>query len=211
MIAIFIAIIIFISTMAISCFWCKTNAFKTAVVALTASVIVFLVTEMCIITAASFTTKEDKTECIASQEIIALQDASSVSGSFFLGSGTVGNTEYYAYYFETEHGYQKGKINAESSLTPVYIKYVTGDDKPHIDQYAIVTYETLTKKPSIWLSIFAYFQYKDCEVGTILASKRQTPALLGSIDNPTEYRNSFRIEIHVPPGSIKENYEIDLR
>lgn len=217
MITMIIVAVLFVSAIAISCVYCKNHnhqcnhlIIKTAIIAFGFSVVAFLCTEVIIIGSAPFTTKEDKTEIVATQEIIALQDVSSVSGQFFLGSGFVGKTEYYAYYTKTEFGYRKGKpISADNQLTPVYINYISGDAKPHIDQYAIVTYETLTKKPSIWTSIFAYFQYKGIEVGTVLGAVRQSPALLGSVDDPG-YRDKFRIEIHVPEGSIKENYEIDL-
>lgn len=216
MIAILVAAAIFVCSVVATFAWCKTKGhpckspvIKAAIIAFCFSVAAFLCVELIMIGFASFVTKEERTEIVATQEIIALQDTSSASGQFFLGCGSVGNTEYYSYFTKTEHGYKKGKVNANSQSTPVYIKYTAGDSKPHIDQYAIVTYEILVKKPTIWTSILAYFQYKDVEAGTVLGAARQSPALLGSLDDPN-YRDNFRIEIHIPAGSIKEDYEIDL-
>lgn len=48
-------------------------------------------------------------------QIIALQDNSSVSGSFFLGSGSIKGVMKYTYLTNTEDGIKMNQVNSESS------------------------------------------------------------------------------------------------
>lgn len=146
-------------------------------------------------------------EIVASQEIIALQDNSDIQGSFFLGSGSINNRDYYVYYYKTEYGYKQNKLYLDNDWTPVYLHYIPQGGTPHIDQYALVEHTTLIKKPSIWLSLIEYLQYKDMEIGETISEIKSMGSLF--ITDPSVYDN-YRIEIHIPEGSIKEGYIIDL-
>lgn len=162
-----------------------------------------------IVAATQRPTETTTTELVASQEIVALKDNSNVSGQFFLGSGSVNQEEYYVYYTVTEHGYKKEKLSADSTLHPVYIKYISDNETPHIDLYSTVTRKTLTKAPNSWLSLIHYFEYKNYKVGDVVEETVNSPNVLqASGDN--NYYDNFRIEIYIPEGSIQENYVIDL-
>lgn len=150
-------------------------------------------------------------EIVASEKIVALQDNSSVSGSFFLGSGSVDNKNYYAFYYETENGFKYMTLDAESTRNPVYIKYITSNtETPHIDQYAVVERKSLnTDANPIWFSLIAFFQYGKYDAGEIFSKEISGPAILLNSDEPNYY-DKFRYEIHIPEGSIKTGYAIDL-
>ena len=144
-------------------------------------------------------------EVVNSTEIVALQDNSSVSGSFFLGSGSVDNTDYYVFYINTETGYKREKLNADSQSNPVYIKYITSDNEvPHIDSYGINTRKTLAANPR-WFSVYASLIHKEHKVGDVISEEPS----LGYIN--TYNPDDFRYEIFIPAGAIQENYVIDLK
>lgn len=151
------------------------------------------------------------TEIVASEKIVALQDNSTVSGSFFLGSGSVDNKNYYAFYYEAENGFKYMTLDAESSLNPVYIKYISSESEaPRIDRYAIVERKHLnTDINPIWFSVIAFGQYGKYAAGEIFLEETKGPSLFMSSDQPNYYDN-FRYEIHIPEGSIKTDYTIDL-
>lgn len=46
-------------------------------------------------------------------KLASLRDDEGVSGRFFLGSGSIGTTQYYFFYKEVELGYRPGKVAAE--------------------------------------------------------------------------------------------------
>ena len=150
-------------------------------------------------------------EAVASVDLVALQDNASATGGFFLGSGSVSNKSYYAFYYETEHGYKYETLDAESSSRPVYIKYISAEETPHVDRYSIVERKTMTADCSnAWLfSIIAWLNYHQYEPGDLVSEEITSPALFAPSDNPGYYDN-FRYEIHIPEGSIKQGYEIDL-
>ena len=61
---------------------------------------------------------EKKRICVGYTSLVALKDGSSLSGSFFLGSGTVENKQYYFYYYEiSSGGYRQDKIENTSEVT----------------------------------------------------------------------------------------------
>lgn len=150
-------------------------------------------------------------EIVASVDLVALQDNSSAAGSFFLGSGSLSNNNYYAFYYETDHGYKYETIDAESRSNPVYIKYIPAEETPRIDRYALVEGKTMTADGgNAWLfSIIAWLQYGRYNPSDILSEETTGPALLGALDTPNYYDN-WRYEIFIPEGSIKTNYAIDL-
>lgn len=59
----------------------------------------------------------------------ALQDGNRVSGSFFLGCGTIDGKMQYVYYYESPDGYRMNQIGYDE----VVIKY--SDENPRIDIY----------------------------------------------------------------------------
>lgn len=193
----------------------KFDALETtlAIIAIGCFLIVFLVMDACAFAIYSGTVIEttDTPELVASADLVALQDNSSATGNFFLGSGSVSNKSYYAFYYETGHGYKYETLDAESSSRPVYIKYIPAGETPHIDQYAIVERQTLTADGSkSWLfSIIAWLNYHQYEPGGLISEEITSPALFAPSNTP-DYYDNFRYEIHIPEGSIKQGYEIDL-
>ena len=152
------------------------------------------------------------TEIVASTKIVALQDNSSLSGSFFLGSGSVNNKNYYAFYCEAKNGFKYTTLDGESSSNPVYIQYLASiKETPHIDRYAVVERKTMTAdgKHSWLYSIIAWLNYNQCATGDIIYEESTSPALIAPSDEPNYYDN-WRYEIHIPEGSIQQNYTIDL-
>ncbi|MBQ8245809.1 MAG: hypothetical protein IJZ42_01635 [Lachnospiraceae bacterium] len=176
-------------------------------IALFACVVCFFLVELCVFNSFNYLAVEETAEMVASQEVIALQDNSSIQGHYFLGSGSINNREYYVYYYETEYGYKQNKLPLNDASQPVYIKYIPQGITPHIDQYSLVEYTTLVKKPSIWSSLVGYLSYKDMEVGEIISRKAISQPI---IVTDSSFFDNYRIEIHIPEGSIKEGYIIDL-
>lgn len=147
-------------------------------------------------------------EVVASVDLITLQDNSSATGSFFLGSGSLNNKTHYAFYYETEHGYKYETIDAESTRYPVYIRYIPSEETPHIDRYSVVERRTMTADGSnAWcVSIIAWLEYRQYDAGDLISAETTSPALLYS-----DTYDNWRYEIYIPEGSIKTNYAIDLQ
>lgn len=100
--------------------------------------------------------------------LYALQDNSTASGSFFLGSGNIDGEQKYVYMAKTKNGYRMGSIPAEDC----YIN--ESADKPKIEQY----------KNGYKSKFF-----------------RNNLFFLGD--------DSYKI--YIPKGSIKYNFEVDLK
>lgn len=151
----------------------------------------------------------ETTEKVASVQIVALQDNQSLNGRFFLGSGSVNNKNYYAFYCETENGYKYETLDAQSSSHPVYIKYITSEaETPHVDRYAIIERKIYTGKTNpLWFSLIAALEYGANSPGDILSEETLSPPWYSSKDG---YLDNFRYEIVIPEGSIQQNYTIDL-
>lgn len=151
------------------------------------------------------------TEIVTSVNLVTLQDNSSTTGRFFLGSGSLSNKNYYAFYYKTEHGYKYQTIDAESSSTPVYIKYISAGETPHMDQYALVERKTMSSNGSkSWLfSVMAWLQYGQYSAGDLISEETTNPALFAAAEGP-DYYDNWRCEIHIPEGSIKTDYVIDM-
>lgn len=152
----------------------------------------------------------DKIKCsemIKSEEIISLKDGYLTEGNytnvFFLGHGSVKEEEWYVYYTNTEYGYKKNKLSADDNIRPVYLKYVGKNEKPHIDEYAVVT-RTVLKEKSIFLSLIQYIKYAKYNVGDEISISYST------FNGRGEGASAVRYEIFIPEGSIKEDYVIDM-
>lgn len=76
-------------------------------------------------------------------ELIALKDGHEVSGTFFLGTGTIDGNLYYHYLEETSKGIQSKKLAAGDN---VYLHYTTGNTPPIL--------KTIKTRPE---NDFAYF------------------------------------------------------
>lgn len=142
---------------------------------------------------------------IDSVDIVALKDTSSLEGKMYLGAGRIEDEEYYGYYKDTEYGRTPGKLEIYNTVRPVYINYISEDETPHIDQYALVGYPVLKEEPNIWVSLPVYFTYKDNVIGDVLGEESVLKPLLS-----TENYDHFRYEIYIPEGSIQENYVVDM-
>jgi hypothetical protein len=76
-------------------------------------------------------------------ELLALKDGNGVSGTFFLGTGTIDGNLYYHYLEETSKGIQSKKLAAGDN---VYLHYTTGNTPP--------TLKTIKTRPE---NDFVYF------------------------------------------------------
>ncbi len=138
----------------------------------------------------SSTISETKEEykLVESHNIIALQDSSNTSGTFFLGCGTVGSSMYYCYYIDTDDGYKYQQIKVSSDDVDVSIKYCKEKETPHIEKYDEYKITTCDKNWG-WLIDF-------------------------KLSKSTESQSVFspqKIIIYLPEGTIAENYKIDLQ
>ena len=143
---------------------------------------------------------ETTVELVESREIIALQDTSSASGRFFLGSGSYKNHPYYIYYYNTEYGAKYASLRADSVMPPVYINtFPEETDTPHINEYCRVSrkYYTGTRNP-LWFSLSAYLKYGAYNTGDLISS------------GASFCSTGCRYEIFVPEGTILEDFNIDL-
>lgn len=203
-----IIFIVFVITFGIISFKKMKDKFDwfTSFIMLSVFVFIFLLIIDCGAIGESMVKTTETSMVVASQDIVALKDDSSMSGSFFLGSGYIGEREYYVYCADTQHGYKVDKLAADSENTPVYIKYISFDETPHIDRYSMVSQKTLIKKANIWFSIYGYIKYSKYKPGDIVSETIKSPPLFSS----TEHYNNYRYVIYIPEGSIQENYEIDL-
>lgn len=138
----------------------------------------------------SSTISETKEEykLVESHNIIALQDSSNTSGTFFLGCGTVGSSMYYCYYIDTDDGYKYQQIKVSSDDVDVSIKYCKEKETPHIEKYDKYTIVTSNKD---WGWVF-------------------NPALIAPRANQSVL-SAQKIYIYLPEGTIDENYKVDLQ
>ena len=183
----------------------RGNYIVLTVITFLVSVVVWIAVEAIMIIPAQrlMTEKKQSSELIKSEKIIALRDTSAIDGQFFLGCGSVGEDEWYVYYTDTEFGYKKNKVSADNSNRPVYLKYINEEESPRIDEYGWVTRKTLKRK-SFFLSLFAYIDVAEYDVGDEISATYSTSSFTGGNANDRRY------EIYIPEGSIKEYYEIDL-
>lgn len=50
-------------------------------------------------------------------ELVSLRNSDGVHGRFFLGTGSIGSTEYYFYYDKVGDGFRPGKIEVDNNVT----------------------------------------------------------------------------------------------
>lgn len=194
-----VEILVFLVTLVVCFFLCKNDkspfaeppfSFWNILASILLSITVAMFSTA--FTSTSVKTKEvSEIKVNSSTEIVALADSSEISGKHFLGSGSIGENDYYVYYVETEHGFKREKSHASS----VYLKYIPNNETPHIDKYSHITQKVLVKKPeNAWLSLVWYLCYKNTDVGDVLEKTT----------------SSSHTIIYIPEGTIQENYILDL-
>lgn len=140
------------------------------------------------IVSSEITERKEEYKLVESQNIVALQDSSNISGRFLLGSGTVNGSMYYCYYIDTDDGYKYQQINTSDYNVDVSIKYCNENETPHIEKYDRYTISTSNKK---WGWVF----------NPVLIAPRANQSVL----------SAQKIYIYLPEGTIDENYKVDLQ
>lgn len=150
----------------------------------------------------SFTTPvtetTEKYKLASSAEIIALEDNISTKGSYFLGTGSSDNKEYYYFYTKSDDGNMKlNKVDALDGK--VSLKYCSDNDSPRVEEYHVIYQTKLVKRPKFWTTpIYIYNKYKKYRIGEI-------------INNDENTWSNEKITIYIPEGTIKQNYNLDLQ
>lgn len=133
----------------------------------------------------------------SSTKIIALKDRITTEGDFFLGIGSVDNSDYYCYYTENDAG--DIEFNKVSANDNVKLRYCSNEEQPNVKIYNQVQQKVLVKEPNIWTSSLAsYLSYHKYSVGDVI----QTTI--------SAYHNHQQTVIYIPKGSIEQNYKIDM-
>lgn len=136
-------------------------------------------------------------ELDSSTKIIALKDRQTTEGNFFLGFGSVDNSDYYCYYTENDAG--DIKFNKISINDNVKLRYCSNGEQPNVKIYNQVKQEILVKEPNIWTSPLSdYICYHKYSAGDIVKTSSST------------YCNNQQTVIYIPEGSIEQNYKIDM-
>lgn len=131
----------------------------------------------------------------SSTKIIALKDNNRTEGQFFLGCGSINNSNYYCYYTETNDG--NIEYNQISTNDNVKLRYCSNKEQPKVDIYNEVAQTILIKKPNfLTSSLFSYIEYYKYTVGDV-------------VDTSISSRHQQTI-IYIPEGSIQQEYNIDL-
>lgn len=114
--------------------------------------------------------------------IHAMSDGSGIQGSFFLGSGHIGTTDYY-YYYESmgSGGFKQGKVPVDNAT-------IFEDEK---GRAYMIKYKMAMPKDH-WSNGWA-----------ILTSNNNGSSNCGCSQGPVEF--------HIPSGSVKHNYNLDLK
>lgn len=134
---------------------------------------------------------------VSSSKIIALKDNNLLSGTFFLGFGSIDNSDYYYYYTENDAG--DIKFNKISTNDNVKLRYCSSEEQPNVKIYNQVKKEILVKEPNIWTSsLIDYIYYHKYSVGDVIKTSSST------------YFNHQQTVIYIPEGSIEQNYKIDM-
>lgn len=136
-------------------------------------------------------------ELDSSTKIIALKDRQTTEGNFFLGFGSINNSDYYCYYTENDAG--DIKFNKISINDNVKLRYCSNGEQPNVKIYNQVKQEILVKEPNIWTSPLSdYISYHKYNVGDVVKTSSST------------YYNNQQTVIYIPEGSIEQNYKIDM-
>lgn len=162
-------------------------------------IIVFLTLMIAVNLNINTSTKLKRVEKVAdTKEVIALNLDNSKEGTFFLGSGSVGDESYYVFYTKDNDG----NINLQKVYSDeVTLKCCTDDETPKVEEYVAVSQKILTSKPTFWNNTFReYFLYKNYNAGDVVS---ETSATMRGDD-------IVKTVIHIPEGSIKNNYDVSL-
>ena len=68
-------------------------------------------------------------------KLVSLRNGDGISGHFFLGTGSIGTTQYYFFYKEAEQGYQPGKVAVADNVMVFEEKRQSGDLKAYTYQF----------------------------------------------------------------------------
>lgn len=136
-------------------------------------------------------------ELDSSTKIIALKDRNTTEGNFFLGFGSVDNSDYYCYYTENDAG--DIVFNKISTNDNVKLRYCLNGEQPNVKIYNQVKQEILVKEPNIWTSPLPdYISYHKYSAGDVIKT------------SSSPYHNHQQTVIYIPEGSIEQNYKIDM-
>lgn len=136
-------------------------------------------------------------ELDSSTKIIALKDRQTTEGNFFLGFGSVDNSDYYCYYTENDAG--DIVFNKISTNDNVKLRYCSSEEQPNVKIYNQVKKEILVKEPNIWTSsLLDYIYYHKYSVGDVIKTSSST------------HHYYQQTVIYIPEGSIEQNYKIDM-
>ena len=68
-------------------------------------------------------------------KLVSLRDSDGISGHFFLGTGSIGTTQYYFFYKEAGQGYQPGKVTVTGNVMVFEEKRQGGELKAYTYQF----------------------------------------------------------------------------
>ena len=128
-----------------------------------------------------------------SNDLYAIKDSSSTSGTFFVLYGNVNSEDYYKVYIETEDGLSLKKYKADTC----YLRFIDDYETPHIDKeiYQKREIKTITSK-SKWILLSAFFgKYHEGDVVS---------------DSGWQETWRYRTIIYVPEGSVTQDFELDM-
>lgn len=136
-------------------------------------------------------------ELDSSTKIIALKDRQTTEGNFFLGFGSIDNSDYYCYYTENDAG--DIKFNKISINDNVKLRYCSNGEQPNVKIYNQVQKKVLVREPNIWTSPLPdYISYHKYSAGDVIKT------------SSSPYHNHQQTVIYIPKGSIEQNYKIDM-
>jgi hypothetical protein len=149
-----------------------------ALIGTLASVMIYVF--MCIAIMGSSSYKQEYVE-YDKEEIVALENAMTIHGSFFLGTGYIGKVPHYVFYNKLpKGGKQLGTLKAESAV--VYEEDRTDGYKAKQKERKVFS----ALKPWAWLLIPEFMLTEDrC--------------------------SSIEYALHVPKGTIKTGFNLDLK
>ena len=67
--------------------------------------------------------------------LVSLRNSDGISGHFFLGTGSIGNTQYYFFYKEAGQGYKPGKVEVANNVIVFEDKREDGQLKTYTRQF----------------------------------------------------------------------------
>jgi len=73
-------------------------------------------------------------------KIVSLRNGDGITGSFFLGSGSIGSEQYYFYYKKVGNGYQQGKLMADDKVTVFEEERKDGEIRIYVSNFVSKSY-----------------------------------------------------------------------